>query len=78
MQLAEGFVFLLDLPHFLIVEADLDEVFSVCSVVYWILHDDSIPYLALKSHLEKMRPTKVINLFRAGFYVFDKNFCWVE
>lgn len=78
MQLAEGFIFLLDLPHFFIVEADLNKVFGVCSVVCWILHYDSIHYLTLKPHLEKVRPTKVINLFGAGFHMFDKYFCWVE
>ena len=78
MQLTESLILLPDWPCFLIVEAYLNEIFSVSSMIIWIFHYYCVFDFAAKSHLEEVRTTEIVEIFRASFHVLQKDLCWIE
>ena len=71
--MAESLVFLCHYPGLLIVETHLDMIFSVSSVVNGIIGYSATLNLTLQTHLEKVSPAKIIQIFRTGLHMLQED-----
>lgn len=72
MQLAECFIFLIDLPNFIIIKTDFNFVLSVWLVVNRVIANVVVLDAAFQPHLEKVCSAIGIKLLRAIFDVIDE------
>jgi len=47
-------------------------------MIEWVLFDISVLYNTLQFHLEKVRPAKVIHIFKTALDMLQENFSWIK
>ena len=74
VKVAEGLVLLRYIPSLLIVEADLNQVLGVDTMINWVLRNLGVSYLHVEAHLKEVGPAEIIQVLRAAFDVLHKDF----
>ena len=78
MKLTKIFVLLFDLPSFFVVEAHVNTVLCICSMVHWVIYHCSFFDFTLYSHLEEVRSAKVVHVLAARLHMVQKHFGGVK
>ena len=78
VKVAEGLVLLSHVPSLLVVEADLDEVLGIDSMIYGVLRHLGVSYLHVEAHLEEVGAAEVVEVLRATLDVLHEDLRRVE